>query len=238
MHNEARHDDLAHLRTELATLHAAHAATTARLATLERRRGRGRAGRAYAVALVALAIALIPFGLLAANPFNDLNPDSVHNANIDAIYNAGITKGCVPNESYCPNGLVTREEMASFLARTAGLGSNPPVANAANSEKLGGLAASGYLHKNQAFTIRASASNIGAGAANNQVIIDNSVTNDKPSAKLFVTMDYNPGGTGPSANNPHPIGVYYQDGKWRIYNVDGVAMPVNAAFNVLVVYIP
>lgn len=80
--------------------------------------------------LVAAFLAVIPLSLLAANPFNDLVPNSVHNANIDAIYNAGITTGCVPNQSYCPTDKVTRQEMASFLARTAGLGSNPPVANA------------------------------------------------------------------------------------------------------------
>ncbi len=76
-------------------------------------------------------IAMVPITLLAATPFGDLNSGSVHNGSIDAIYNAGITRGCVPNVSYCPNGLVTREEMASFLARTAGLGGNAPVTNAA-----------------------------------------------------------------------------------------------------------
>ncbi len=35
--------------------------------------------------------------------------------------------------------------MASFLARTAGLGGNPPVANAANASQLGGVAAANYL---------------------------------------------------------------------------------------------
>jgi hypothetical protein len=75
-------------------------------------------------------LALVPYTLLAANPFTDLNAGGIHNANIDAIYNAGITTGCVPNQQYCPNDLVTREQMASFLARTAGLGGNPPVANA------------------------------------------------------------------------------------------------------------
>jgi hypothetical protein len=63
-------------------------------------------------------------------PFTDLT-GGVHDANIEAIYNAGITTGCVPNQEYCPTANVTREEMASFLARTAGLGSNKPVANAA-----------------------------------------------------------------------------------------------------------
>jgi hypothetical protein len=58
----------------------------------------------------------------------------VHDANIQVIYDAGITKGCVPNVSYCPTANVTREEMASFLARTAGLGTNPPVVNAKTAQ--------------------------------------------------------------------------------------------------------
>jgi len=91
--------------------------------------------RVLSLALVALLVALVPLASLAAGPtFNDLNAGSVHNANIQAIADAGITKGCDPGVSYCPNGLVTREEMASFLARTAGLGTNPPVANARTAQ--------------------------------------------------------------------------------------------------------
>jgi hypothetical protein len=74
----------------------------------------------------------VPLGLFAAGPFGVLDPASPHNEDIEAIRQAGITKGCDPPEfaSYCPKANVTREEMASFLARTAGLGANPPVANA------------------------------------------------------------------------------------------------------------
>ena len=111
-------DDLAHLR--------------ARLARLERRHRLPR--RALPLLLAALLVALVPLATLAANPFTDLNPGSPHNANIDAIYTAGITTGCVPNAAYCPNDLVTREQMASFLARTAGLGGNKPVANALTAQ--------------------------------------------------------------------------------------------------------
>lgn len=100
-------------------------------AKVERRSRRQRTRRIGAISVVALLVALVPLSLLASTPFNDLNFASPHNGNIDAIYNAGITRGCVPNQQYCPNGLVTREEMASFLARTAGIGGNPPVTNAA-----------------------------------------------------------------------------------------------------------
>jgi hypothetical protein len=88
---------------------------------------------------LALLVALLPLGLLAANPFDDLT-GGPHDANIEAIYNAGVTRGCVPDVSYCPTDYVTREEMASFLARLGGLGSNPPAANA---RTLQGYAPSG-----------------------------------------------------------------------------------------------
>jgi len=114
-----------------------------------------RPRRALAVLLAALLLATVPLATRAAAPFNDLT-GGVHDANIGALYDAGITKGCVPNVSYCPTANVTREEMASFLARTAGLGANPPVVNArtaqtatnstnaTNAAQLGGQPASAY----------------------------------------------------------------------------------------------
>ncbi|MDJ0498573.1 MAG: VanW family protein [Acidimicrobiia bacterium] len=55
-------------------------------------------------------------------PFTDIS-DSVHAGNINAIAAEGITVGCNPpaNDRYCPEGQVTREQMASFLARALGL---------------------------------------------------------------------------------------------------------------------
>jgi hypothetical protein len=91
---------------------------------------RRRSARFGAAVTLALLVALVPLTLFAANPFTDLTGGD-HDANIDAIYNAGITTGCVPNEQYCPTDFVTREQMATFLARTAGLGQNKPAANAA-----------------------------------------------------------------------------------------------------------
>ncbi len=45
--------------------------------------------------------------------------DSVFESDIESIASAGITKGCNPplNDRFCPHDRVTREEMASFLAR-------------------------------------------------------------------------------------------------------------------------
>jgi len=157
--------DLAALREDMSTLRARVAAQEARFVTREggggSRAARPRRRRMAVLAggLLVLLLALSPLGALAAN-FQDLNPGSPHNANINLIADAGISKGCGDTAHYCPNAYVSREEMASFLARTAGLGNNPPIANAAtaqtatnatnaanaeNAAKLGGVPASGYL---------------------------------------------------------------------------------------------
>ena len=48
---------------------------------------------------------------------------SVFEADIDRLGTAGVTKGCNPpvNDRYCPNELVKRDQMASFLTRALGL---------------------------------------------------------------------------------------------------------------------
>jgi Tol biopolymer transport system component len=51
----------------------------------------------------------------ATDYFSDDN-GTTHEANINRIAAAGITTGCAPG-LYCPTGLVTRGQMASFLAR-------------------------------------------------------------------------------------------------------------------------
>lgn len=62
--------------------------------------------------------------------------------------------------------------------------------------------------------------------------IDHTGLNYNPDAVLFVTANYNPGGSGGVYNN-HNVGVYYNGSKWCIYNEDKVALPDGAAFNVL-----
>ena len=47
--------------------------------------------------------------------FGDDNA-SIHEANINRVAAAGITFGCSATR-YCPDGVVTRAQMASFLAR-------------------------------------------------------------------------------------------------------------------------
>lgn len=125
--DERRADELTALRAEVAALRA-------KVERPRRRRLRRLAPLAAGVLLTALA----PLSILAADPvFTDLGSAApVHQNDIQAIGNAGITTGFEdpdnPNQRlYYPKQNVTREEMASFLARTAGIGGNKPIANAA-----------------------------------------------------------------------------------------------------------
>jgi hypothetical protein len=75
----------------------------------------------------------------------------------------------------------------------------------------------------------ATASNI----VNNYTDIDHPSTNGHPNAVILVTPNWSPAGKGDIYNN-HPIGVWYHQGKWSIFNQDKVAMSPGAAFNVMV----
>jgi len=77
----------------------------------------------------------------------------------------------------------------------------------------------------------ATAANI--DGTNTRTIIDHPLTNGKPDAIIIVTPNYNPGGVIQQYNN-RPIGVYYNGSRWTIFNQDGAAMPVGAAFNVII----
>ena len=55
----------------------------------------------------------------------------------------------------------------------------------------------------------------------------------KPGAILIVTYNFNPAGTA-GTRNDRPVGIYYTGTQWAIYNLDGTAMPLGAAYNVLV----
>lgn len=70
-----------------------------------------------------------------------------------------------------------------------------------------------------------------SNTAANVTTIDHFATNDNPNALLLVTQNWSVGNT----YNDHPIGVYYHNSRWRIFNQDMSAMPVNAGFNVLVI---
>ncbi len=70
----------------------------------------------------------------------------------------------------------------------------------------------------------------------NYSCINNPMTNGNPNLLLFVTQNWSPP-TNPGIYNPHPVGIFYNSGpsQWCIFNEDNAAMPVNAAFNVMVI---
>jgi len=67
------------------------------------------------LALAGSATVMTPQPAVAATPFSDIS-DSKFKSDIDWAYNNGITVGC-SDTKFCPKGLVTRDQMASFLAR-------------------------------------------------------------------------------------------------------------------------
>jgi hypothetical protein len=79
----------------------------------------------------------------------------------------------------------------------------------------------------------ATAANIAASGVGHATVIDNPITNGNPDAIILVTPNWNPGSVGGTYDN-HPIGVWYSGGTWRIFNQDMAAMPVGAAFNVII----
>jgi len=101
---------------------------------------------------------------------------------------------------------------------------NMPIGASFNVFVIPETYAGGFVHK-------ATAGN----SSGNVTYIDHPLTNGNPNAIVFVTPNWNPGGVGETYNN-HNIGIWYSSSqqKWSILNQDLATMPVNAAFNVLV----
>jgi len=93
------------------------------------------------------------------------------------------------------------------------------------------VAGAGVGSATPAFIHRAAAANILAHIT----VIDHPHCNGDPNAILIVTQNWNPGG-GVGVYNNNAIGVYYNGNRWAIFNQDAATpMPLNAAFNVLVI---
>jgi hypothetical protein len=94
------------------------------------------------------------------------------------------------------------------------------------------VAGAGIGSSGPAFIHRALAPNI----TGNYTTIDHPHCNNDPNAILMVTQNWNPGG-GAGVYNNRAIGVWYDNiaARWAIFNQDLAAMPVNAAFNVVVI---
>ena len=67
----------------------------------------------------------------------------------------------------------------------------------------------------------------------NYTDIDHPSTNGHPGVLILVTPNWSPAGKG-DIYNDHPIGVWYHQEKWSIFNQDKADMPLGAAFNVMV----
>lgn len=102
----------------------------------------GSVTRAEMASFLVRALALDP---LTSGPFADI-ADNIHAGNINALAAAGITSGCTAT-AFCPTDLVSREQMATFLARALELA---PVASTfadvgpgTHFENIGAIAAAG-----------------------------------------------------------------------------------------------
>lgn len=62
-----------------------------------------------------------------------------------------------------------------------------------------------------------------------------SASNNKPSAIVFVTANWNPGGSG-GIYDDHNIGVFYSSGylRWAVFHQDASAYIANSSFNVVI----
>lgn len=73
------------------------------------------------------------------NLFTD-DDGSVFESDIDRLGTAGVTKGCNPptNNLYCPNSIVTRDQMATFLTRALSLDpmTPPPPTSSTTSTSI------------------------------------------------------------------------------------------------------
>ena len=99
-----------------------------------------RGGLGFALGLIGL-LAMAPALVLGTVTFGDVPPTNPFYADIQALAASGVTSGC-GDGNFCPEGYVTREQMAAFMNRLGALAAGKtPVVNAA---ELGGVPASGF----------------------------------------------------------------------------------------------
>jgi hypothetical protein len=85
-----------------------------------------------------------------------------------------------------------------------------------------------------AFVHQATTGNVPAGYPDS-TLINSPLTNGNQNVILIVTQNRSPN-SAVYSYNPHPIGVWYDGANWYVFNEDKTAMPVGAAFNVLVIH--
>lgn len=72
-----------------------------------------------AVIAVAVGMLVLPAAAWAGHQFTDVPDSNIFHDDIDWLASEGVTRGCNPpeNTKFCPEGNVTREQMAAFLHR-------------------------------------------------------------------------------------------------------------------------
>ncbi len=76
----------------------------------------------FVVAAIVTVLFIVPVAAVAATSlFEDVPDNSIFVNSINWMKTSGVTKGCNPPENtrYCPDGNVTREQMAAFMQRLA-----------------------------------------------------------------------------------------------------------------------
>ena len=69
-----------------------------------------------------------------------------------------------------------------------------------------------------------------ANSSGDYTNLNNATTNNNPNTIVLVTLNWSPNGV----YDNHPIGVWYHNGGWSIFNQDLTPIPANAAFNVYI----
>ena len=130
-------------------------------------------------------------------------------------------------EGYSPAGYGVVAGSSTGTGVYAYSGSGPALTIGSGAIHVSGA---GINTSTAAFIHVATAANISA----NYTIIHNSLCDGDPNAILLVTPNLSPQGALAVYNN-HPIGVWYNGSNWTIFEQDVAGVPVNAAFNVLII---
>jgi hypothetical protein len=88
------------------------------VAPARRRRQRGPIRRIFVVITTLIVLATLPMMTVASDRFRDVGDSNPFHDEINELFRARITKGCATNPlRFCPDGAVTRQQMAGFLTR-------------------------------------------------------------------------------------------------------------------------
>jgi hypothetical protein len=117
-----------------------------------------------------------------------------------------------------------------------GMSSSGPGVIAVNSGSGSGVAlevSNGAVRVSGGVTPAFDVTTTPANTAGHITTLDHPLLNNTPTAVVFVTRVW--GGAGSTANITGLLSVFYNGTSWAIFREDGLGMPLNTRFNVLVV---